>query len=63
MTFFGHPIILPIQGDGYDCRTNQTSGDGSWSNVVSQREWVLGHIAGSITGAFDFDDDTDDDGY
>ena len=54
---------MTIQGDGYDCRTNQTSGDGSWSNVVSQREWVLGHIAGSITGAIDFYDDTDADGY
>ena len=38
------------QGDGYDCATNLTSGDGSWSNVVTQREWVLGHITGSIAG-------------
>ena len=41
---------LQPQGDGYNCRTNLTSGDGSWSNVVSQKEWVLGHITGSIAG-------------
>ena len=42
--------FVSTQGDGYDCATNLTSGDGSWSNVVSQREWVLGHITGSIAG-------------
>ena len=40
-----------FQGEGYNCRTNTSSGDGSWSNVVSQRDWILGHISGSISGS------------
>ena len=44
-------FVVISQGEGYDCETNEFGGDGSWSNVVAQREWVLGHIAGSITGS------------
>lgn len=40
-----------IKGEGYNCRTNTSNGDGSWSNVVSQRDWILGHISGSISGS------------
>ena len=27
---------ITIQGDGFDCRTNKTGGDGEWSNVAVQ---------------------------
>ena len=43
-------VHILLKGEGYNCRTNTSSGDGSWSNVVSQRNWVLGHISGSISG-------------
>ena len=48
--YFCSENFKSTQGNGYDCATNLTNGDGSWSNVVSQREWVLGHITGSIAG-------------
>merc|ERR1719192_2518565 len=47
----GQPVLIGVlNGEGYDCETNTFNGDGRWSNVVSQRDWVLGHISGSITG-------------
>ena len=48
--YFCSENFKSIQGNGYDCATNLTNGDGSWSNVVSQREWVLDHITGSVAG-------------
>ena len=38
LSFYSPPIP---QGEGYNCQTNETSGDGSWSNVASQRDWIL----------------------
>ena len=29
-----------FQGEGFNCRTNKTSGDGEWSNVAAQRKWI-----------------------
>ena len=29
-----------FQGEGFDCRTNKTAGDGEWSNVAAQRKWI-----------------------
>ena len=29
-------IKIKIQGEGFDCRTNKTGGDGEWSNVAVQ---------------------------
>ena len=29
-----------FQGEGFDCRTNKTAGDGEWSNVAVQRRWI-----------------------
>ena len=43
--------LVILQGDGYNCERNEFGGDGSWSNVVAQRDWVLGRISGSITGS------------
>ena len=43
-------FIFSPKGEGYNCRTNRSSGDGLWSNVVSQRDWVLGHISDNIIG-------------
>ena len=28
------------QGEGFDCWTNKTEGDGEWSNVAVQRQWI-----------------------
>ena len=45
-------FIFCPQGEGYNCLTNRTSGDGLWSNVVSQRDWVLGHISDNLIGKY-----------
>ena len=45
-------FIISPKGEGYNCRTNRSSGDGLWSNVVSQRDWVLGHISDNIVGEY-----------
>ena len=29
-----------MQGEGYNCITNKTAGDGEWSNVAAQRRWI-----------------------
>ena len=29
-----------MQGEGYNCITNNTAGDGEWSNVAAQRRWI-----------------------
>ena len=34
-------IWAHLKGEGYNCRTDRTSGDGSWSNVAAQRNWIL----------------------
>ena len=43
-------FIISPKGEGFNCRTNRSSGDGLWSNVVSQRDWVLEHISDNIVG-------------
>ena len=43
-------FIFSPKGEGFNCITNRTSGYGSWSNVVSQRDWVLGHISNNLVG-------------
>ena len=45
---------ISSQGGGYNCENNRSNGDGRWSNVVSQRDWVLGHISGSIAGELEW---------
>ena len=45
------------QGEGYNCQTNETSGDGSWSNVASQRDWILDQMQPEKrTGASELED-------
>ena len=34
-------LVGVLKGEGYNCRDNQTTGDGLWSNVAAQREWIL----------------------
>ena len=42
---------MNIQGGGFDCADNSTSGDGEWNNVVSQRQWIRQQMqAGGPTG-------------
>ena len=31
---------LGVQGEGFDCRTNKINGDGEWSNVAAQKQWI-----------------------
>ena len=45
--------LLVIQGGGFDCADNSTSGDGKWNNVASQLDWILAQmIPGGPTGSF-----------
>ena len=37
-------ISILIQGEGFNCETNETSGDGSWSNVAAQKDWILDQL-------------------
>ena len=44
-----------IQGGGFDCADNSTSGDGEWNNLVSQRQWIRQQMqAGGPTGLSKF---------
>jgi len=37
----GHwELVGVLKGEGFDCRTNKTAGDGEWSNVAVQRRWI-----------------------
>ena len=36
--------IILSQGEGFNCETNETSGDGSWSNVAAQKDWILDQL-------------------
>jgi len=37
----GHwELVGVLKGEGFDCRTNKTAGDGEWSNVAVQRQWI-----------------------
>ena len=31
---------MDVQGEGFDCRTNKINGDGEWSNVAAQKQWI-----------------------
>jgi len=33
-------LVGVLKGEGFDCRTNKTNGDGEWSNVAEQRKWI-----------------------
>ena len=37
-------ISILLQGEGFNCETNETSGDGSWSNVAAQKDWILNQL-------------------
>ena len=37
-------ISILLQGEGFNCETNETSGDGSWSNVAAQKDWILDQL-------------------
>ena len=43
-------LVGVLKGEGYDCRTNTTNGDGQWSSVAVQRTWVFNQIYGRATG-------------
>ena len=46
---------MNIQGGGFDCADNSTSGDGEWNNLVSQRQWIRQQMqAGGPTGLSKF---------
>jgi len=34
-------LVGVLKGEGYNCRRNEFNGDGLWSNVASQRNWIL----------------------
>ena len=36
--------MLIFEGEGFNCATNETHGDGSWSNVAAQKDWILDQI-------------------
>ena len=49
----GKKIDRKIQGEGYNCRTNKTNGDGEWSNVAVQRRWIERRLVpGAGKGAY-----------
>ena len=49
----GKKIDRKVQGEGYDCRTNKTNGDGEWSNVAVQRRWIERRLVpGAGKGAY-----------
>ena len=37
------------QGEGYDCGRDSFNGDGLWSNVAGQREWVESQMLDGLT--------------
>ena len=56
-------ISILLQGEGFNCETNETSGDGSWSNVAAQKDWILDQLvperrAGFVFARFDHFDRT-----
>ena len=38
-----------FQGEGYDCGRDSFNGDGLWSNVAGQREWVESQMLDGLT--------------
>ena len=40
-------IVGVLKGEGCDCRTNTTNGDGQWSSVAVQRTWVFNQLTDS----------------
>ena len=38
-----------FQGEGYDCARDSFNGDGLWSNVAGQREWVESQLLEGLT--------------
>ena len=36
----GWELVGVLKGEGYDCSTNTTNGDGQWSSVATQRKWI-----------------------
>ena len=38
-----------FQGEGYDCARDSFNGDGLWSNVAGQREWVESQMLEGLT--------------
>jgi len=37
-------LVGVLEGEGFNCETNETSGDGSWSNVATQKDWILDQL-------------------
>ena len=38
-----------FQGEGYDCGRDSFNGDGLWSNVAGQREWIESQLLEGLT--------------
>ena len=38
-----------FQGEGYDCAKDTFNGNGLWSNVAGQREWVESQMMEGLT--------------
>jgi len=37
-------LVGVLEGEGFNCATNETHGDGSWSNVAAQKDWILDQL-------------------
>lgn len=38
-------VVIFFQGEGFDCSTNKSGGDGEWSNVAFQKRWILNQLS------------------
>ena len=47
---YGFEVSILPQGEGFDCVTNKTSGDGEWSNVAKQHRWILNQLPVALGG-------------
>ena len=37
--------LISFQGEGFDCRTNTSSGFGSWNNVAHHNSWIKSQLS------------------
>jgi len=42
-------LVGVLKGEGYDCGRDSFNGDGLWSNVAGQREWVESQMLDGLT--------------
>ena len=51
--FLEYKMSILFQGEGFDCATNRSDGDGEWSNVAFQHRWIMNQISlGGSKGVF-----------